>query len=593
MIAFLLSGTMIYQSPMQRRLIVIGGRSPFSTKVGECHRGKQKRECWCEVCTTMEVEDRRNLWKLSQRLGVLENEQWYKVRLEEAREKGDTAWLQRHGGSLQRTLHVLCPEQTWLPWRFERVENCFWADMDNRRRFLEWLGREWLKRKVEEPSDWYHVTFRDVRGAPGGSGFLARYRGSLQRALAELLPEHHWLPWRFSSTARSWWVSPANRRRYLRWLASALHLRSPDDWYRVRVRDLHRFPGSRGLLSYYHGSLQAALVDLWPRSLTLHTPDSPMSLPPDLNMVPSESWQPWLFDQTSTSFWRRRENCCHYLQWLADRLHISRMTDWQKITDTQLYQWKGAWLLRHSGGLTALLHQLTTWSSSSSSSSSTERIPNFSLRSPEKTTSNGSKPQVALYNFVHRIFPDGIDIEMNCRHPRLLYARSKLPMELDIFVAAYDLVIEYHGEQHFTWNFKFGSPEALRARDEEKRQICERMGLTLLEIPYWWNQRENTFWEETHSHRPDIFEMFIKTRMLLSDELHPVSSFHHKQSISLSSSSIQFQQQHHHHHHHHQQRHQHYGVHTSLISCMDYDYIIEPPKWPSDRCIPMEFNIAS
>ncbi len=48
-------------------------------------------------------------------------------------------------------------------------------------------------------------------------------------------------------------------------------------------------------------------------------------------------------------------------------------------------------------------------------------------------------------------------------------------MELDIFVPALNLVIEYQGQQHYDWHFIFGNPSKQQSRDEDKRKVTPKL----------------------------------------------------------------------------------------------------------------------
>lgn len=49
------------------------------------------------------------------------------------------------------------------------------------------------------------------------------------------------------------------------------------------------------------------------------------------------------------------------------------------------------------------------------------------------------------------------------------------------------------GPQHYRHTFN-KSLEAQKARDEFRRKQCENLGITLIEVPYWWDQREGIFY---------------------------------------------------------------------------------------------------
>lgn len=64
-------------------------------------------------------------------------------------------------------------------------------------------------------------------------------------------------------------------------------------------------------------------------------------------------------------------------------------------------------------------------------------------------------------------------------------------MELDIWIPHHSLAFEYQGEQHYH-TLSFTSPtnalSEYTRRDKVKEATCERMGVKLIVVPYWWDQ---------------------------------------------------------------------------------------------------------
>jgi len=54
----------------------------------------------------------------------------------------------------------------------------------------------------------------------------------------------------------------------------------------------------------------------------------------------------------------------------------------------------------------------------------------------------------------------------------------------------------------------FGEVELHKYRDNEKQEACKCLGLTLLEIPYWWKRDLESIIEMLHKHRPDTLELY-------------------------------------------------------------------------------------
>jgi hypothetical protein len=58
-------------------------------------------------------------------------------------------------GSVGQLLSTLYPDRDWLPWKFEERLLNFWDDVNNQRKYMDWVAKEL---NVKEMSDWYKVT---------------------------------------------------------------------------------------------------------------------------------------------------------------------------------------------------------------------------------------------------------------------------------------------------------------------------------------------------------------------------------------------------------------------------------------------------
>jgi hypothetical protein len=88
----------------------------------------------------------------------------------------------------------------------------------------------------------------------------------------------------------------------------------------------------------------------------------------------------------------------------------------------------------------------------------------------------------------------------NFLHPALqwygdLGVQFQRPMELDVWIPARRLGFEYDGEQHYHEHVElFGSNSLslFAERDQKKKEACQREGLTLISIPYWWDKSKSS-----------------------------------------------------------------------------------------------------
>ncbi len=62
-----------------------------------------------------------------------------------------------------------------------------WSEIDNQRHFMNAIAS---KLQISDPRDWYKITCKCMLQQKGGSGLLAKYKGSMSKLLATLYPEY-------------------------------------------------------------------------------------------------------------------------------------------------------------------------------------------------------------------------------------------------------------------------------------------------------------------------------------------------------------------------------------------------------------------
>lgn len=81
---------------------------------------------------------------------------------------------------------------------------------------------------------------------------------------------------------------------------------------------------------------------------------------------------------------------------------------------------------------------------------------------------------------------------------------SQRRMELDVYIPEKRLAFEYHGEQHYYDIYALGNAWSQRERDSEKRRACSEKGITLIEIPFWWDRDKSSLVATIHERRADL-----------------------------------------------------------------------------------------
>lgn len=99
---------------------------------------------------------------------------------------------------------------------------------------------------------------------------------------------------------------------------------------------------------------------------------------------------------------------------------------------------------------------------------------------------SGGKSQDFLLSKVCNLWSDR-EILRNYKHPELVYEDSMKNMELDIFIPSLSLAFEFQGFYHFQFYYFSGNSEHMQQRDHSKRVACDKIGVTLINVPYTWD----------------------------------------------------------------------------------------------------------
>lgn len=79
-------------------------------------------------------------------------------------------------------------------------------------------------------------------------------------------------------------------------------------------------------------------------------------------------------------------------------------------------------------------------------------------------------------------------------------------MQLDIYIPSLKLAFEYHGEQHYLPVHYYGSASYRAELDQEKRLACYKEGITLIEIPFWWDGQSESLSATVHQVLPSLVD---------------------------------------------------------------------------------------
>eukprot|EP01118_Nematostelium_gracile_P014288 TRINITY_DN5530_c0_g1_i2.p1 TRINITY_DN5530_c0_g1~~TRINITY_DN5530_c0_g1_i2.p1 ORF type:complete len:403 (-),score=77.54 TRINITY_DN5530_c0_g1_i2:67-1275(-) len=141
----------------------------------------------------------------------------------------------------------------------------------------------------------------------------------------------------------------------------------------------------------------------------------------------------------------------------------------------------------------------------------------FPLRASQRILAEGIRNLFPTWTVYEEYFPEEL------KYP------SGEKMQVDVFVPDHGLVFEYQGEQHYGDVFAHGAHWRYREKDQIKRQACDKCGLTLIEIPYWWDYDLDDLKFTIHFSRPDLLSKPQKGKLISASSDHIV----HNQETSL------------------------------------------------------------
>jgi hypothetical protein len=386
---------------------------------------------------------------LSDKLGFLSPEDWYKLRCSHFKEnRGSKLFDSYFGGSPYRAALEYDSAYKWKEWLFYKVPEGFWDDMSNCKRYLTWLSGVL---NIKSMSDWYRVIGKDFK-KNYGYGLLQKHNCSVLQVLMYVFPEYEWKEWLLVKVSGIYWKNIANRHKYIDWLGQQLGFVEHEDWYRLTVKDFNNHCGG-GLLAIYYKSSPSLFVK---------------------ERFADYQWLMWKFNQTAKGYWAELKNRIDYMKWLGSELKFTEYESWYNL---QINDFKN----NFGSGM------LIEYYNASPFLAAKECFPDFEW--DKSKFGKKLKMQKRLYDMVKSLLPKGTKVEWNFKNHNMRSSKGR-PIELDIYIPTCKFGIEYQGEQHFVSIKKWGGKSNLKVikeRDKYKAIKCAEHNIKLDYCDYTWD----------------------------------------------------------------------------------------------------------
>ena len=444
---------------------------------------------------------------LGKELGYTELEHWYNIKADIIIDNDGNGILQIYNNSPIQFVKAMFPEYEWLEWKFGMVSNGFWQNVDNRKLYTDWLGKEL---GYTEPEHWYCITKQIIENNYGSGGFIQYYNGSPIQFVKAMFPDYEWLEWKFGVVTTGFWQNTNNRKLFTDWLGKELGYTEPEHWYCITQQIVNNNDGCGLISHYYNGSPIQFVKAMFPdyewlewkfgfvsngywqdtnnhklyadwlsKELGYTDPEHWYCITQKIinnnygcglisnyyngssiqfvkAMFPDYEWLEWKFGFVSNGYWQDTNNHKLYADWLGKKLGYTEPEHWYCITQKIINNNNGCGLSNYYNG--------------SPSDFIISVYPEYEW---DKTKFYQYKTEAKLYNLLITIYPTSI---------RQFTPEWVKPKRFDFCIPEYKIIIELDGRQHFQQVSNWSSPESQFENDKYKEKCANDNGYSVIRI---------------------------------------------------------------------------------------------------------------
>lgn len=181
-------------------------------------------------------QDENNVKKylnwLSEKLNIKSKEDWYNVSSKDFIDNRGNTLLIYYGNSHIKLLMSVYNDYNWLPWKFTKLPQGYWKDIENRKNFMNYLSTQL---KIKDYTEWYNVTFHEI-SQYGGEGLTDQYK-SIAELFMSIYPDYKWDVYKFNKLPNGHIKliqnSPSHQQEFIEYLIKQFNIKQTSDWYLV------------------------------------------------------------------------------------------------------------------------------------------------------------------------------------------------------------------------------------------------------------------------------------------------------------------------------------------------------------------------
>ena len=326
----------------------------------------------------------------------------------------------------------------------------FWDKKENVIQFLFELKE---KLNLNSFEDWNSLKYNQVKSF-GGSRLLSKYSLFDLKCLG--FPSGKF-QFNISNKPFGFWDNNENVIQFLNDFKLKYYLNSPKDWSLITKNQILSF-GGQGLFKKY------SMFDL----ICLGCPDGK---------------EYFISIQKPHGYWNNKDNILNFLNQVKIKYNLKTNEDWNRLSLKQINN-EGGYSLTDKYSLTQIIRFIN---------------PDFKENQRQESISSKRSSQRWLFLLIQKLFP-GEEIIEDYFHSDISRI-SGFSVQFDVYLINRKIAVEYFGKHHYEdIPATFSSVELNKYRDKEKAKLCKQFGITLIVVPYWWNDNENSLKDMLHAH---------------------------------------------------------------------------------------------